>query len=137
MSSKPRVRAASFPRLARFLAAVPLAASIAAPLGAQGAAAARTRPATAANAQRIPTDPAVRVGRLPNGLRYFIRRNAKPEQRVELRLVINAGSVLEDDDQRGLAHFTEHMLFNGTRRFKKNDIVSYLESIGVKFGADL
>ncbi|MCC7323719.1 MAG: insulinase family protein, partial [Gemmatimonadaceae bacterium] len=139
MSSKPRVRAASFPRLARFLAAVPLAASLAAPLGAQEAAATRTRPATAGtlNAQRIPTDPAVRVGRLPNGLRYFIRRNAKPEQRVELRLVINAGSVLEDDDQRGLAHFTEHMLFNGTRRFKKNDIVSYLESIGVKFGADL
>lgn len=139
MSSKPRVRAASIPRLARFLAAVPLAASLAAPLGAQEAAATRTRPATAGtlNAQRIPTDPAVRVGRLPNGLRYFIRRNAKPEQRVELRLVINAGSVLEDDDQRGLAHFTEHMLFNGTRRFKKNDIVSYLESIGVKFGADL
>ena len=85
----------------------------------------------------IPTDPAVRVGRLPNGLRYYVRRNARPEKRVELRLVVNAGSVLEDEDQRGLAHFTEHMLFNGTRRFRKNDIVSYLESIGVRFGADL
>lgn len=85
----------------------------------------------------IPTDPAVRTGTLPNGLRYFVRRNARPADRVELRLVVNAGSVLEDDDQRGLAHFTEHMLFNGTRRFKKNDIISYLESIGVKFGADL
>ncbi|MEP7382482.1 MAG: insulinase family protein [Gemmatimonadota bacterium] len=85
----------------------------------------------------IPADSAVRSGRLPNGLRYYVRRNARPEQRVELRLVVNAGSVLEDADQRGLAHFTEHMLFNGTRRFKKNDIVSYLESIGVKVGADL
>ena len=85
----------------------------------------------------IPLDSAVRTGTLPNGMRYYIRRNAKPEKRLELRLVINAGSVLEDDDQKGLAHFTEHMLFNGTRRFAKNDIVSYLESIGVRFGADL
>ena len=85
----------------------------------------------------IPLDSAVRTGTLPNGLRYYIRRNARPEKRLELRLVINAGSVLEDDDQKGLAHFTEHMLFNGTRRFAKNDIVSYLESIGVRFGADL
>jgi zinc protease len=85
----------------------------------------------------IPIDPAVRAGRLPNGLRYFIRRNSRPEKRVELRLVVNAGSVQEDDDQRGMAHFVEHMLFNGTRRFKKNDIVKYLESIGVRFGADL
>lgn len=85
----------------------------------------------------IPLDSAVRTGTLPNGLRYYIRRNARPEQRLELRLVVNAGSVQEDDDQKGLAHFTEHMLFNGTRRFAKNDIVSYLESIGVRFGADL
>lgn len=85
----------------------------------------------------IPMDPAVRIGRLPNGLRYYIRRNGRPEKRAELRLVVNAGSVVEDDDQRGLAHYVEHMLFNGTRRFAKNDIVSYLESIGVRFGADL
>ncbi len=85
----------------------------------------------------IPLDPAVRAGTLPNGLHYYIRHNGRPEHRVELRLVVNAGSVLEDNDQRGLAHFVEHMEFNGTRRFKKNDIVSYLESIGVRFGADL
>jgi zinc protease len=79
----------------------------------------------------------VRTGTLPNGLRYYVRRNARPENRLELRLVINAGSVLEDDDQKGLAHFVEHMLFNGTRRFAKNEIIAYLESIGVRFGADL
>ena len=123
------------------LAALPVlgfALGLARPLAAQqGAASPAAKKGVGATSERIPLDPAVRVGRLPNGLRYFIRRNARPEQRVELRLVVNAGSVLEDDDQRGLAHFTEHMLFNGTRRFKKNDIVSYLESIGVKFGADL
>ncbi|MDQ8163719.1 MAG: insulinase family protein [Gemmatimonadota bacterium] len=85
----------------------------------------------------LPRDPAVRIGTLPNGIRYYIRRNAKPEQRAELRLVVNAGSILEDDDQRGLAHFIEHMAFNGTTSFAKNDIVKYLESIGVRFGADL
>lgn len=85
----------------------------------------------------LPTDAAVRIGTLPNGIRYYIRRNAKPEQRAELRLVVNAGSILEDDDQRGLAHFIEHMAFNGTTSFAKNDIVKYLESIGVRFGADL
>ncbi|WP_309670688.1 insulinase family protein [Gemmatimonas sp.] len=85
----------------------------------------------------LPTDAAVRIGTLPNGIRYYIRRNAKPEQRAELRLVVNAGSILEDEDQRGLAHFIEHMAFNGTKSFAKNDIVKYLESIGVRFGADL
>ncbi len=85
----------------------------------------------------LPVDPAVRTGTLDNGLRWFIRTNTRPEKRAELRLVVNAGSVLEDDDQRGLAHFLEHMAFNGTRRFAKNDIVKYLESIGVRFGADL
>ena len=87
--------------------------------------------------QVMPVDPKVKVGRLSNGLTYYIRHNAKPEKRVELRLVVNAGSVLEDDDQLGLAHFMEHMNFNGTRRFPKNELVSYLQSIGVKFGADL
>ena len=85
----------------------------------------------------LPRDPAVRTGTLPNGVRYYVRHNAKPEQRAELRLVVNAGSILEDNDQRGLAHFLEHMAFNGTRNFAKNDIVKYLESIGVRFGADL
>jgi zinc protease len=85
----------------------------------------------------IPLDPKVKIGTLPNGIRYYIRQNARPEKRAELRLVVNAGSVLEDNDQRGLAHFLEHTAFNGTRNFKKNDLISYLQSIGVRFGADL
>jgi len=87
--------------------------------------------------QPMPVDPKVRIGKLSNGLTYYIRHNSRPEKRVELRLVVNTGSVLEDDDQQGLAHFMEHMNFNGTRRFPKNELVSYLQSIGVEFGADL
>jgi zinc protease len=79
--------------------------------------------------QKLPVDPNVKVARLSNGLTYYIRKNSKPENKVELRLVINAGSILEDDDQQGLAHFTEHMAFNGTKNFKKNDLVSYLQTI--------
>ena len=85
----------------------------------------------------IPVDPDVKIGTLENGLTYYIRHNEKPEDRLELRLVINAGSILEDPDQLGLAHFTEHMAFNGTKNFAKNEIVNYLQSIGVQFGADL
>ena len=85
----------------------------------------------------MPLDPAVVVGRLPNGLRYFIRKNDRPERRAELRLVVNTGSILEDDDQLGLAHFVEHMAFNGTRRFAKQSLVDYIEGIGMRFGADL
>jgi zinc protease len=86
---------------------------------------------------RIPTDSKIRSGTLTNGLRYYIRKNTKPEQRAELRLVVNAGSVLETESQRGYAHFVEHTAFNGTRHFAKNDLVKYLQSIGVRFGADL
>lgn len=82
-------------------------------------------------------DAKIKRGTLANGLTYYIRQNKKPEQKVELRLVVNAGSILEDDDQQGLAHMAEHMAFNGTKNFKKNDIVSYLQSIGVGFGNDL
>ena len=85
----------------------------------------------------LPVDSAVVRGTLPNGLRYFIRKNEKPQKRAELRLVVGAGSILEDDDQRGLAHFVEHMAFNGTRRFPKQAIVSFLEKSGMRFGADL
>jgi len=85
----------------------------------------------------LPTDPAVTVGRLPNGLRYYLRVNHRPEHRAELRLVVNAGSILEDPDQRGLAHFVEHMAFNGTTHFAKQELVNYIESIGMRFGADL
>jgi zinc protease len=85
----------------------------------------------------LPVDPKVKIGTLPNGIRYYIRQNSRPEKRAELRLVVNAGSILEDQDQRGLAHFVEHTAFNGTTNFKKNDLISYLQSIGVRFGADL
>ena len=88
-------------------------------------------------AEKIPIDPAIKIGKLSNGLTYYIRKNSRPEKKVELRLVVNAGSILEDDDQQGLAHFTEHMAFNGSKNFQKNDIVSFLQSIGVEFGADL
>jgi zinc protease len=85
----------------------------------------------------LPFDPSVTQGVLPNGMRYYIRENHKPEKRAELRLVVNAGSVLEDEDQRGLAHMVEHMAFRGTKRFAKNEISSYLESVGMRFGPDI
>jgi zinc protease len=85
----------------------------------------------------IPIDPLVRTGTLENGLSYYVRVNGKPENRAELRLFLDAGSLQEDDDQQGLAHFVEHMAFNGTRNFEKQEIVDYLESIGMRFGADL
>jgi zinc protease len=85
----------------------------------------------------LPPDAHVVRGVLPNGLHYIIRRNQKPEKRAELRLVVNAGSILEDDSQRGLAHFVEHMMFDGTKRFPKQDIVNFLEHVGMRFGADL
>ncbi|MCB9046414.1 MAG: insulinase family protein [Chitinophagales bacterium] len=87
--------------------------------------------------QNLPVDPKVTIGKFANGITYYIRTNKKPEKKVELRLVVNAGSILEDEDQRGLAHFMEHMNFNGTKNFQKNELVSYLQSIGVEFGADL
>jgi zinc protease len=85
----------------------------------------------------IPTDPDVTIGVLPNGMRYYIRENHKPEHRAELRLVVNAGSILEDSAQRGLAHLIEHMAFAGTTHFERQALVDYLESTGVRFGADL
>ncbi|MBC3757584.1 insulinase family protein [Hyunsoonleella sp. SJ7] len=88
-------------------------------------------------AQKIPISNDVKIGKLSNGLTYYIRNNKKPEDKLELRLVVNAGSILEDNDQQGLAHFMEHMNFNGTKNFERNDLVDYLQSIGVTFGADL
>jgi zinc protease len=103
-------------------------------------AAAKPKPAAAAPAKAenlLPTDPDVFIGKLPNGLKFYIRKNSEPKNRAELYLVTKAGSVLENDDQQGLAHFTEHMAFNGTRDFPKNELVDYLQKSGVKFGADL
>ena len=85
----------------------------------------------------IPVEREITINQLPNGLRYYVRANKKPEKRAELRLVVKAGSVLEDDDQQGLAHFVEHMAFNGTAHFPKNEIVKFIESLGMRFGADL
>jgi zinc protease len=98
-----------------------------------GSALARTAGAQAADAP-LPFDSTVLRGRLPNGLRYLVRRNTLPEKRAELRLVVDAGSILEDDSQLGVAHFVEHMAFNGTRRFPKADLVNFLERSGVRFG---
>lgn len=85
----------------------------------------------------LPVDKNVIIGKLANGLTYYIRRNVEPKNRAELYLVNKAGSILETDAQRGLAHFTEHMAFNGTKDFPKNELVNYLQKSGVKFGADL
>src|ERR1700737_1124474 len=82
----------------------------------------------------LPFDPAVTVGTLSNGMRYYIRENHKPEKRAELRLVVNAGSVLEDDDQRGLAHMLEHMAFRGTKQFPENQASGFLGSGGCASG---
>lgn len=91
----------------------------------------------AQNGEPLPLDPAVRKGTLPNGLTYYIRANKIPEKRAELYLVNKVGSILEDENQRGLAHFVEHMAFNGTRDFPKNTLIDYLQKAGVKFGADI
>jgi zinc protease len=85
----------------------------------------------------IPIDPSIKTGILSNGLKYYIKKNSKPEKRCELRLAINAGATLENDDQQGLAHFVEHMCFNGTKNFPKSALIDFLESAGVKFGAHL
>jgi zinc protease len=85
----------------------------------------------------LPVDPELIIGKLPNGLTYYIKVNRRPEKRAELRLVANIGSVQEDDDQQGLAHFTEHMAFNGTKHFPKSELLDYLNSIGMGFAGGL
>src|ERR1043165_6754686 len=101
-------------------------------------AALHTQPAHAqASNDRMPVDPQITIGKFANGLRYYIRPNKKPEKRAELRLVVKAGAVLEDDDQRGLAHLVEHMAVKGTKNFPKHDLIEFIESLGMRFGADL
>jgi len=85
----------------------------------------------------IPNDPDVKIGTLPNGLTYYIRKNSEPKNRAELYLATRVGSLMEEDNQQGLAHFTEHMAFNGTKDFPKNEIINYLQKAGIRFGADL
>jgi zinc protease len=121
-----------------------LLAAACAPLSPDAAPPGATIPPTSADAadtweldETLPIDPNVRIGQLENGLTYYVRANQEPENRAELRLVVNAGSVLEDEDQRGLAHFLEHMLFNGTERFPEQELVEFFESIGMGFGPDV
>ena len=87
--------------------------------------------------ERLPLDPSIRTGKLPNGLTYYIRKNDEPAKRAELWLAVDAGSVMEDNDQKGLAHLLEHMLFNGTERFPSAALLDFLEGIGMKFGPEI
>lgn len=130
--------------LAMMVAAVVLGACrpIQAPAttGGTGASTATSTAAPAAPADlqaKLPTDPDVRIGKLENGLTYYVRANHEPKQRAELWLAVNAGSVLESNDQQGLAHFLEHMMFNGTQRYPGPALVNFLEKLGIQFGPDL
>lgn len=94
-------------------------------------------PARASDSDPLPVDSAVVKKKLPNGLTYYIRANKKPENRAQFHLVVNAGSILETEKTQGIAHFLEHMAFNGTKNFEKNEIINFLERTGMQFGADL
>ena len=85
----------------------------------------------------LPVDPDVRIGKLDNGLTYYIRYNNWPENRAEFYIAQRVGSIQENDDQRGLAHFLEHMAFNGSKHFKGNELIRWCESVGIQFGGDL
>ncbi|HUI31880.1 MAG TPA: insulinase family protein [Candidatus Acidoferrales bacterium] len=87
--------------------------------------------------QSLATDSSATIGKLDNGLTYYIKENRKPEKRADLRLVVKAGSVLEDDDQQGLAHFVEHMAFHGTKSFPKHELANFLEKSGIRFGPEV
>jgi zinc protease len=128
--------------LPRLRAVALFVALLAAPTGLSAQTAAAGRDTSAASvlgyglSQQMPVDPEVMVGTLPNGLRYYLRANPKPARRAELRLVVKAGSVLEDDDQKGVAHFVEHLEFEGTRHFPGHSISDFLSSLGLSLGAD-
>jgi zinc protease len=118
----------------RWIAVLTLVAALAPAAAQQPVPAAPAAPQTLAVAQALPIDSAVRTGQLANGLRYYIRRNVRPANRASLRLAVNVGSIFEEDDQRGLAHFLEHMAFNGSENFKPGELITFLESIGARFG---
>ncbi len=124
----PRPRFLFLSAIASLVAA--LSASAQTPAAQAPPAQAQTAPLTA----EMPLDPAIRHGRFANGLRYFVRTTRKPEKRAELRLVVDVGSIVEEDDQQGLAHLLEHMAFNGTKHFPKQETVAFLESLGMRFG---
>lgn len=112
-------------------------APAAAPAPASQAAQAPVLPGQIDLADPVPVDAALRIGTLPNGLRWYVRENRKPEARASLFLVVGAGSVDEDDDQKGLAHMTEHMAFNGTEHFPRQALIDYVESVGMAFGPEV
>src|SRR6187401_1740742 len=128
--------------ISRLRAIALVVALLATPTGLSAQTAAAGRDSSAASvlnyglSQQMPVDPEVMVGTLPNGLRYYLRANPKPARRAELRLVVKAGSVLEDNDQLGVAHFVEHLEFEGTRHFPGNSINQFLGSLGLSIGAD-
>ncbi len=131
------VRARLFAWLLSLLALAPLACAgrNAGPAAAPGQPAAAAGAAAGAPTEApLPIDPKTRMRTLPNGLRYYLRRHQEPRQRAALRLAVNAGSVLETENERGLAHFVEHMAFNGTRLFKKQEMVDFMEKVGMRFG---
>ncbi len=129
-----RIRLALFGALASLIAVAGLTAQTAAtPPGQETSAASVARYALS---QPMPVDPEAITGTLPNGLRYYVRPNQKPADRAELRLVVKAGSALEDDDQQGLAHFVEHMEFEGTTHFPRQSILGFLSSLGMSVGPD-
>jgi zinc protease len=116
------------PRCWPILLALPLAALPWSPAAAQG---------EPDSAHALSVDPSVRHGVLPNGFSYYLKRNDYPEKRAELRLVVAAGSILEDDDQRGLAHVLEHLAFSGTPHFPKRELMQYLQQVGMRAGSDV
>ncbi|SPX40798.1 putative zinc protease [Haemophilus influenzae] len=85
----------------------------------------------------LPFDPNIQHGKLSNGLQYFVLKNTEPKERIYIRLVINAGSMHEDDDQKGIAHLVEHMAFNGSKKYPENQIINALEKLGMKFARDI
>ena len=87
--------------------------------------------------EALPIDPNVRYGVLDNGLTYYVRHNETPKNRAEFHIAQKVGSILENEDQRGLAHFLEHMAFNGTEHFPGKNMLNYLENKGIKFGVDI
>jgi len=91
----------------------------------------------AQQAPEVPIDPKVRYGKLDNGLTYYIRANKLPKERAEFYIAQNVGAILENDDQNGLAHFLEHICFNGTKNFPGKGVINYFEKIGVKFGSNI
>jgi zinc protease len=130
------VRSRHYCRLYFVVAALLLASSLAAQPALPGRETTAASVAAYSVSQLMPVDPEVTVGTLPNGMRYYIRPNGRPARRAELRLVVKAGSVLEDDDQKGLAHFVEHMEFEGTQRFPGTSITEFLASLGLSIGPD-